>query len=148
MMIKQICAFLFVLFLLTGCIETKPGAIGYPGEILVFADQEILLETEEVLKSVLEKEIITPQPETVFYIEKINPLSLELYKKHRHLILMGTFDSDGICSRKINEILDASILKSMKEGKYFYYVEKDKDAYGQIRMFLMTNNADELKEKI
>ncbi|MCK4966831.1 DUF4837 family protein [bacterium] len=147
-MIRQICASLFVLFLLTGCIETRPGAIGDPSEILVFADREILWETEEVLKSVLEKEIITPQPETVFHVKKMNPLNLELYKKHRHLILMGIFNSDGICSRKINEILDVSILKSMKEGKYFYYVERDKDAYGQIRMFLMANNADELKEKI
>ena len=41
-MIRQICASLFVLFLLTGCIETRPGAIGDPSEILVFADREIV----------------------------------------------------------------------------------------------------------
>ena len=148
MITKKIFIYLFIGILFSGCIRSKPGAVGDPREIIVCADQEVFRQVEEALKSVLERELITPQPEKVFYVKKIDPGNLPLYKKHRHQILIGTFDSNGICSMKIKEMLNDNIETSMREGKYFSFVENGKDALGQLRMFLMANNIDELKQKI
>ncbi len=92
--------------------------------------------------------MITPQPEKIFYLTRINPLNLEEYRKFRHIILLGTLNSNGKFSNYIKGILDEKQKKDIREGRYFYFIKHNEFSLEQTILILVANNVEELKENI
>jgi hypothetical protein len=92
--------------------------------------------------------LITPQPEKIFYLTRINPLNFKEYRKFRHIILLGTLNSNGKFSNYIKGILDEKQKKDIREGRYFYFIKHNEFSLEQTILILVANNVEELKENI
>ncbi len=138
----------FVLLLLFGCTDWNKKAVGNLNEIIVCTDAVIWEETEDLLRDIIEKELITPQNEKIFNLIKIEPLNFSNYNNHRHIILLGTLDSNGKFPEYIEAVLDADMKNAVIDGKYYYVIKKDEFVRNQLLMVLAAADLSVLKEKI
>ena len=134
---------LLILSFFSQCTRKRPGWGTY-AEIRVLADSTLWVDTEPLLREIFEKPIITPQKETVFSIIKGD---IDNFKRFKNLIFLSTLDGKGTVTDLVNQNLSPEAKQKVTEGNYVF-LKKESWASNQMIMFLVSQNAETLIDKI
>jgi len=132
---------------LVGCFG-KPESHGEGTQLFVIADAENWEKLQPALTEAFQKVIKTPQPEMVFELVWVAPERFAEFATRKHLLLVGTLDSDGEISGKVSEILSPEVEARVRDGSAFYFPKNDPWAKNQLLVVLAANTAPELAEKL
>jgi len=117
---------------------------GADAEIFVLADSTIWHSAEPLLRETFERPLVTPQHETVFTIIHKDFIN---FMRFKNLIFLATLEDSGTVSDAVKSILKPELIDKVKSGDYLF-IKKDEWARDQFIMFLVSNNATELIQKI
>lgn len=109
----------------TGCQQSLKPAFGKEDEIIVFADSTVWNDYYDFLSPIFEKEIITPQPEQLFYLTRVDFSNFTKYQNRKNILIVTTLDKDNEVTNYVKSILDSSALNLIKNGKEFVIKKKD-----------------------
>jgi len=140
---------LIFLFLILAIIfalncERKFTGWGKDEEIRVLADSTSWVETENLLRDVFEKPMVTPRDESVFTIHQGN---IENFKRYKNLIFIATLKNDDAISTMVKNSLSPDVIKKIESGNYVF-IQKSKWATYQMVMFLVADSLEYLKNRI
>lgn len=135
-----------IIFLFSNC-EFKPGANGYLNDILVIADDSDWNMAADEMKMIFERKIKTPQTERLFTVKRPPLEYIDINKKHRNLIIMGTLETAGDVGKLINNMLTDEVRQSIHNGNYVY-VKKDEFARNQTLIVIIAPDIEKLKTKL
>lgn len=148
MKITIICKLIFLLIIIGISSEcdnlNKQTGWGADGEIYVLADSSIWRSTENVIKETYERPLVTPQHETVFTVIHKD---FNNFMRYKNLVFLATLEDSGLVSDAVKSILKPELIDKVKNGNYVF-IKKDEWARDQFIMFLVSNNAAELIQKI
>jgi nitrate reductase NapAB chaperone NapD len=139
---------IFSLAFLFGCELTKKPAKGFEDEIIVVADSLEYEKIQQSLQSVFEKEILTPQPEKLFTLKRINLSQLDNNKRVKNLILAAPLNSGSKTSDYIKSVIDSSVKAKLETDSNFVVYKYDLWAKGQLVVVLSAPDMKDLNEKI
>ena len=141
----RISFLIIIIAFLSGCDNSdRKMGWGADAEIFVLADSTIWHSAEPLLRETFEKPLITPQHETVFTIIHKD---FNNFMRFKNLIFMATLEDSGTVSNAVKSILKPELIDKVKNGDYLF-IKKDEWARDQFIMFLVSNNAAELIQKI
>lgn len=137
-------ALLFLIFN-TGCQQSLKPAIGKEDEIIVLADSTTWNDYYEFLSEIFEKEIITPQPEQLFTLKRIDFSQFKKHQNRKNILIVTTLNQENDVTNYVKSILDSSALNLIREGKEFVVKKKDVWAKNQVLVILVSNTLEELR---
>lgn len=134
-------------FINIGCQKNLKPAFGKEDEIIVVADSTYWNEYYDFLSAIFEKEIITPQPEQLFVLNRIDFSQFKKYQNRKNILIVTTLNHDNEVTRYVKSIIDSAALNLIKEGKEFVIKKKDVWAKNQVLVILISNTIEELRIK-
>jgi len=137
----------FSLLLLSSCSNKKP-AIGNEDDLIVIADSTLYYEVEAELLQVFEKVIYTPQPEKLFNLIRNNYNSLNINKKRKNIIILGTLENDDYVSQYIRSSIDSAVTDLVMINQEYVINKYDMWADDQLVMYLVSPTVEQLKNNI
>ncbi|MCD6418118.1 DUF4837 family protein [bacterium] len=140
--------FIVLFFLVAGCVNMKPEAVGSFNSVYVFVDDFELSQLREPLEISLERPIITPRPERLFRLQWCDTSSLDNATKHHIVFIAASLSSPGDWGAYIRMNLSPQALDSVKKGKYNLFVKRDVWARNQILIILTAPTADALRDYV
>jgi hypothetical protein len=140
-----LAAFLAISFCLVGCERHLKPSIGKEDEIIVLADSAQWENFYEILSPIFEKEIITPQPEILFNLKRINFSELNKHKNRKNLLIVTTLSSHDQIRDYVKSILDSASYQLIKSGNEFVIRKKNVWAKDQILVIMASNSLEELR---
>ncbi len=132
-------------FYFSSCESHLKPAIGKEDEIFVIADSTEWEKYYGLFSQIFEKEIITPQPEVLFYLNRVNLDEINKYKKRKNLMIVALLNSNNSVSNYVKSILDSSSLELIKSGKEFVIKKQDVWAKDQVLVILAASSFEELQ---
>lgn len=135
-----------IIFLFSNC-EFQPPANGNYNDIMVIADDDDWNRSADELKMVYEREIKTPQTERLFTVKRPPLEYLDINKKHRNLIIMGTLETGGEVGRLLNNMINEDVRNAILGGEYVY-VKKDEFAREQTLIVIIAPDIEKLKTQL
>lgn len=143
--IFRISFLIIIIAFLSSCdnSEMKLGW-GADAEIFVLADSTIWHSAEPLIRATFEKPLVTPQRETVFTVVHRD---FNNFMRFKNLVFLATLEDSGTVSDAVKSILKPELIEKVKNGDYLF-IKKDEWARDQFIMFLVSNNAKELIQKI
>lgn len=135
------------LFFNNGCQQNLKPALGKEDEIIVFADSIDWNDYYQFLSAIFEKEIITPQPEQLFYLNRVDFSNFKKFQNRKNILIVTTLDKDNAITDYVKSILDSSALNLIKSGQEFVIKKKDVWAANQVLVILVSNSLKELELK-
>lgn len=133
---------------MVSCKSQLPPAIGKEDEVIVFADSLEWEQYYDFLSAVFEKEIITPQPEKLFELRRVDLNQLKKYKTRKNILIVTTLDIENDVTQYVRSILDSTVLDLVKSGKEFVFKKKNVWARDQVVVILVSNSLQELIVKV
>ncbi|MCX8056724.1 MAG: DUF4837 family protein [Ignavibacteria bacterium] len=130
-----------------GCQQNLKPAIGKEDEIIVLADSSSWNEYYDFLSAIFEKEIITPQPEQLFILKRIDFSQFKKYQNRKNILIVTTLNQNNEVTDYVKSILDSSALNLIRDGKEFVIKKKDVWAKNQVLVILVSNTLEELRIK-
>ncbi len=130
---------------LSGCEPHLKPAIGKEDDIFVLADSTQWENYYEILSPIFEKEIITPQPEILFNLKRIDFSELNKFKKRKNLLIMATLSNGDHVSDYVKSILDSASYQLIKSGSEFVVKKQDVWSKGQVLVIMASNTIEELR---
>jgi len=130
---KKIVFFLllFVFVVLLGCGRKKIIAGGQRDVIVVLADSNDWEQTKDGLKSALERDVFTPNRETIYELLHGLPENLRSYVYGKNLILIGYLNANSEASKLISTLLTDKAKEMVKNRKAFIFEKNNPWAFGQ-----------------
>lgn len=125
------------MLLMVGCELTKPAAIGGDTQIIVFCDSAQWQLSRETLAAIFERTIKTPQPETEFYLQRVDISLFDVYKKYKNLMFIGNLSSDKEVSATVRSMLNTDARQAVQEG-HVVFSRNDEWARGQLVLVLVS----------
>jgi hypothetical protein len=125
-----------------------PEATGSYNTIYIFADQPVRERVENVLASVYDKTIRTPQEEKVFTLSWANLDSLGRLSTAKNLIFLAELSGGGKTSLWVVSSLDTVARRRVAQGRDWIFVKHDVYARGQIAIYLIAPTSTELASNI
>jgi len=146
---KLILTIPVILYLIinTGCQQNLKPAFGKEDEIIVLADSTVWNDYYDFLSPIFEKEIITPQPEQLFYLTRVDFSNFKKYQNRKNILIVTTLDKDNEVTNYVRSIIDSSALNLIKNGQEFVIKKKDVWAKNQVLVILVSNSIEELRIK-
>lgn len=126
----------------------KSPAIGGDDQIIVFSDSANWSQSKESLQIVFERNFITPQNETDFYLQRAPISVFDIYKKYKYIVMIGTLDSKEPVSQTVQSMLNEEAAKAVGSGEYFIFTRKDEWSVGQVIMVLTSNTIQDVNRFI
>lgn len=141
---------LLVLMIITqSCEMSKRDAFGEEDELIVLTDSATYAELEETLKMVFEKEIITPQPEKLFKLRRVNLDEFEAtYKNRKNILILNSLTANTVYADYMKDMLDSSIQVMMSEGNISYVSKESIWAKGQYVVVMARDNLQEIEAQL
>lgn len=141
--------FPLIVFLLinNGCQQNLKPAMGKEDEIIVFADSTDWGDYYDFLSAIFEREIITPQPEQLFTLTRVDFSNFKRYQNRKNILIVTTLNRNNDVTNYVKTIIDSSALNLIKEGKEFVIKKKDVWAKNQVLVILVSNSIEELRIK-
>ncbi len=141
--------FLLFVFLLinNGCQQSLKPAIGKEDEIIVIADSTDWNDYYDFLSAIFEREIITPQPEQLFTLTRVDFSQFKKYQNRKNILIVTTLNRNNGVTEYVKSIIDSSVINMIKEGKEFVIKKKDIWAKNQVIVILVSNTLEELRIK-
>lgn len=133
---------------LSSCGMTQKKARGSETEILVVADSAEFAILETALSQVFEKEIMTPQPETLFTLKRIPLEQLNSKKLTKNIIIAAPLNSNSSTADYIKNVLDDNAKAEIKKGNQININQNDLWAKGQLVMILTAPTMEDLEFQI
>ena len=137
----------FFTLLISGC-GVKPEAKGDLSRVMVFADEEIYDLCQRQLSAALERVINTPQPETVFNLQRAPFDKLAEFTQAPNVLILGTLEGRGEVSRYAQEMLDEKARKGIEDGVYWFFAKQEAWRRGQLLVVILTNDKEELDSRL
>lgn len=140
--------FLIVGLSLTAC-DMKREAIGSADEITVIVDQDHREIITNVLESIFDDTLFTPQPEPVYKFSFIDPSGFNGIKRQTNLVL-GSIGSNATNSgtRLIRSLLGEQQFEKTLSGSDQVIFTRDQFARDQLFMILSAENENNLRESL
>ncbi len=133
---KKLILFSFIFsisfLLFNSCEKNLPPAFGLENEVYIVADSTEYLELEYAFQQVFEKEILTPQPEKLFEIKRVDYADLDRYKTRKNVIFVSPITSKNNIANYIRNAVDATTLKEIENKEVSFIVKKDVWSKGQL----------------
>ncbi|GAB6282753.1 MAG: DUF4837 family protein [Ignavibacterium sp.] len=149
---KKLILFSFIsiitILLFNSCEKNLLPALGPENEIYVFADSLEYLQLESALKQVFEKEILTPQPEKLYEIKRVNYADLDRYKTSKNVIFVSPITSQNNIAKFITNSVDTTTLNQIKKNEASFIVKKDLWAKGQLVALISAPSIQEVEFEI
>ncbi|MBM4176325.1 MAG: DUF4837 family protein [Ignavibacteria bacterium] len=130
---------------LSGCEPHLKPAIGKEDEIFVLADSTQWEHYYEILSPIFEKEIITPQPEMMFNLKRIDFSELNKFKNRKNLLIVATLSNGDKVSEYVKSILDSASYQLVISGNEFAVKKKDVWSKDQVLVIMASNTIEELR---
>lgn len=130
---------------LIGCEPHLKPSFGKEDEIFVLADSTQWENYYEILSPIFEKEIITPQPEILFNLKRIDFSELNKYKNRKNLLIITTLSNSDQVSDYVKSILDSASYQLIKSGNEFVIRKKNVWAKDQVLVIMASNSIEELR---
>jgi hypothetical protein len=140
-----VIAFLAVTLISCG---TKQPAHGEEDEIYVIADSFEYSRLQAPLSEVFCKIILTPQPEKLFILKRVDLSELDEIRNKKNVIVVAPINSGSEVSDFISTILDSTEIAGIKSGKKFYFTRNDLWAKEQLVMVISAPSLEKLNEKL
>lgn len=144
---KKLLLALSLSFIVAACGGKNP-AVGLEDEIFVIADSVDYYKIEPVLYETFSKVIYTPQPETLFDLNRLPYEKLSSIKKMKNILIIAPLNGEGYVAEYINSLLDSTVYSMVKSGEEFVFNKYDLWAKNQLVMILTSPSMDELEKKI
>lgn len=133
--------------LLTSC-DTRKDAVGSEDKILVVADSTEWLMLQDSLRGVFEKIRLTPQPEKIFTLQKVEANNLAKIKHWKNILLVGTLQTSGPIGSLLDNALDSEAKKRVEQDSAFVFVQNNSWAINQILMVLVARDLETLNRRL
>ena len=143
---KILPAALFI-SLLAGC-SFKTSATGLYENVVVFADDSEWDVVEDVMKNIYEREIITPQKEVTYTLLHAQLEARHAFEKHRTVVLIGAFESEGEVGKIINSLLTPQERNALASLERLYVQKRDVWANNQYILIIAASTIQELLGKL
>lgn len=137
------CTFVLGMLYLPGCVS-KPSGYGEGTRLFVVADPEVWHALEPALRNAFEKTIYTPEPEKVFEVIWVAPERFNDFATRKNVALVGTLDSDGEISQKVDGMLAPGVKARVEDGSAFVFPKKNPWAKRQMLLVLTSTSVTEL----
>lgn len=127
------------------CKTTLKPAMGEEDEVIVVADSLEFVAMEHSLRQVFEKEILTPQPEKLFYIRRINFGELERFKNRKNIVFAAPINSGSEVSKFIENSVDSSAKEKIMKGESSYIFRYHLWAKNQIVILISSDDIQSME---
>ncbi len=138
---------IFLSLIYTGCQQNLKPAIGKEDEIIVVTDSLNWNDYYDFLSEIFEKEIITPQPEQLFYLNRVNLSQLKKFQNRKNILIVTTLNHNNEVTDYVRSIIDSIALNLILQGKEFVIKKKNVWAKDQVLVILVSNTLEELRIK-
>lgn len=136
------------LIFFSGCDSSLKPARGLEDQVIVVADSSEFESIKESLEKALEKTILTPQPEKLFEIKRIDFNELNKYRNYKNLFFAAPINSGTHVSSCIKSSLDSASIELLKKGESLSLIKNDLWAKNQIVILATANSLEELEFEI
>jgi hypothetical protein len=139
---KRVFIFLSVLSLLAGCSGPQIAAFGSNSEIIIITSPRAA-EEGEILKSILEREIVTIQYEKAFEVRLLTTGDVKSERNRKNVVLLDFLEPKGDLSRTILDLAKAD-REAMSSGERNFRTLEDRWARGQAVILIAAPTKEEL----
>ncbi|PKN80357.1 MAG: hypothetical protein CVU48_02555, partial [Candidatus Cloacimonetes bacterium HGW-Cloacimonetes-1] len=126
--------------------NAKPIAFGEDELIYVFCDDKNWETLEELMLSVIERDIFLVYNEKYFQLERVSIKDVEQYTKYKNLMFIGDLESRGKVSEYMKTSLDPTYLERVKQSGGDLFVSKNHWVRDQLVLYLLATDADKLPQ--
>jgi hypothetical protein len=125
-----------------------PEGIGSNHEVMVLIDEQQWPRFENALREVFEKKVFTAQEEKVFYVRRGRPEEFDFYKKWKNLVVLATFDHQGLTAERMDQFLSAEVRARISRGEAYLFTRQNLWAQDQEVFFLAAETEGALIERL
>lgn len=131
----------------TSC-DSRKDAIGSEDKILVIADSTDWVVLQDSIRAVFEKIRLTPQPEKIFILQKVEPNNLAKVKNWKNILLVGTLQTSGAIGKLLANALDAEARARVEQDSAFVFVQNNAWSLNQTLMVLVARDLETLNHRL
>jgi len=144
---RKLLICLVCIVVMANCSDLKQTSHGEFNAVVVFAGDEEWAQIADGFKGIFEKEIITPQKETLYKVYSVPVENFNTFKRRRFIFIAGTLNTTGHMGEFLQQFITPDIRASVSAGNYVY-VRENEWADTQIVVFLITPTVEELEKSI
>ena len=130
--------------LMGGCLE--PEAVGSNHEIVVVVSPRTWVRFEDLVRSVFNRTVITPQEEPVFTLRIVDPEDFDFFKKFRNVLLLSPLRGEDPTVSLINSLISDQARSHVLSGRAHVFQKRDVWAREQT-LTVLTGGDDVALEK-
>lgn len=131
-----------------GCKKRLPNAGGQRDIIVVLAEDSDWDKTKDALEDALERDVFTPNRETIYYLLHGLPENLPSYFYGKNLILIGNLEGLSEASKLISNLLTDNAINKVKKKEAFIFEKDNPWAFSQYLLIITTPGKPELVDII
>jgi hypothetical protein len=137
-----------ILILLTGCTVFRDRSIGDRNQITVIADLSVWQSVSAPLSRIFERVIETPQPEKLYYLERVDYAKLAEISRRPNILVVAPLKSAEPVSVFLSNALSAQVADGVYRGDYYVFEKTDLWARDQQVLFLTAPDVNSLSQQI
>jgi len=148
---KKTIAMLLVALLIiaqSGCEKKSPVALGEEWQIYAVADSLDWQAVGDLLKSALEKKLVTPQVENEFEVIRVDPKDFGQYLHMRNLLLVSSLQPGTTLDRILHKSLSDETYRKVVEKKEYLLMARDQWSRDQYIVILVSPDRKTLRASI
>jgi hypothetical protein len=145
---KKLITLFLLSFLIfsTGCKKKPLIAGGQRDVIIVLAGESVWSKTEKPLKEALERDVFTPNRETIYKLMHGVPENFSSYMYAKNLILISYLGSESDPANLVSTLLTEEAIGLVKQKKAFIFEKTDPWASGQYLLVIASAGKPELAD--
>ncbi len=101
-------------------------------------------EVKPLIRSAMERPVMTPQIEPRFTIQWVEDDSISVVFRYQNVLLVGALDSDDPVSQRVTTMLKGEVLEGVKEGRYRVFRKRDVWVRKQTVVVVVAETGDNL----
>jgi hypothetical protein len=133
-----------ILFLAIGCSLLQDQTIGERNRVTVVADFEVWRSIAETMERSFGKEIFTPQPEKIYYLEPSEFEKLGDVSRRPYIIIIAPLKSEAPTSAFLNKSLSPQAADGVNRGEYYVFSKPNLWARNQLVLFVAAPDLESL----
>ncbi len=128
--------------------DHKERAWGTTNWIITVADSTDWLEIEGTVRATFEKEIYTPQLESLLEINKIAPSELDVFDRYHNLLIIGTLESGSGISELFESRLSPESYALVESDSLYLFKSVDPFYQPQLLVMIVAKDLGTLKRRL
>lgn len=128
--------------------DQKPRTLGSVDRVITLADSTLWLQIEPLVRSAVERDKFTPQPEKMLNVVVQPPSAIGNLKRYPHILFISTLDSKGADKQIVDQLLTPAARERVEQDSSFLFQKKDAWSRGQLLVAVIGRDLETLKSRL